>query len=237
MQTQFILSLPRQHKSLHVWLTSLSGCLHTTWASVFIRLSCSPVHVLSITIENSVVSLAQTARNLLVTLDDQVSFAANITVTTCSCRFILHSIRRIRLFLTLETAQVLVQALVILHLDYCNSPGLPPTQIFLESDSRHWYSPTVLQIAQVHPTTRTWSNLTPKPVHYTLLLACYSLSAREAQLPLIKITSVWCPGSTVVERAPCWHQVSRNFTYLQTENSSVQTAPRPIKKKPSLSLI
>ncbi len=53
-----------------------------------------------------------------VTLDDQLSFAANIVVTTCSCRFILHIIRRIPSFLTQEAAEVLLQALVI---DFCNS--------------------------------------------------------------------------------------------------------------------
>ncbi len=83
------------------------------------------VHDLSIIIENFVVYLAQTARNLDVTLDDQQSFAANTAATARSCRFILHNIRRIHLFLTQEAAQVLVQvlvqALVISCLDYCNS--------------------------------------------------------------------------------------------------------------------
>ncbi|XP_044077145.1 uncharacterized protein LOC122887736, partial [Siniperca chuatsi] len=88
----------------------------------------SPIHDLSITNENSVVSSAQTARNLGVTLDDQLSFAANIAVTTCSCRF---NIRRMRLFVTQEAGRVLVQALVISHLHYCNSllAGVPACAI------------------------------------------------------------------------------------------------------------
>lgn len=46
---------------------------------------------LSITTESSVVSL-----NLSVTPDNQLSFVSNITVTTPSCRLILHIRRRIR---------------------------------------------------------------------------------------------------------------------------------------------
>ena len=39
-----------------------------------------------------------TARNLGVTLNSQPSLTANITATTCPCRFMLHNVRRIRPF-------------------------------------------------------------------------------------------------------------------------------------------
>lgn len=44
-----------------------------------------PLHDLSFTTENTVVSLARTKRNPAVSLDDKLSFAANITATTHSC--------------------------------------------------------------------------------------------------------------------------------------------------------
>ncbi|KAL7891115.1 hypothetical protein AOLI_G00005910 [Acnodon oligacanthus] len=46
---------------------------------------------------------------------------------TRSCRYLLYNIRRIRPFLTRDSAHVLVQSLVISRLDYCNSllAGLP----------------------------------------------------------------------------------------------------------------
>ncbi len=101
-----------QHESLRVWLTSLNGSLHTTWSSALARRKESPVHDLSINTESSEVSPAQTARNLCVTLDDQLSFAANITATTHSYRFNVHNIGRIHPFLTYKVVQVLVQALL-----------------------------------------------------------------------------------------------------------------------------
>ena len=56
-------------------------------------------------------------------LDNQLRCTANR-----SCRFALYNIRP---FLTREAAQLLVQALVIHHLDYCNSllAGLPASAI------------------------------------------------------------------------------------------------------------
>ena len=62
-----------------------------------------------------------TARNLGIILDDQLRCTANNTVVTRSCRFALYNIRRIRPFLPREAAQLLVQALVISCLNYCNS--------------------------------------------------------------------------------------------------------------------
>ncbi len=48
-----------------------------------------------------------------------------------SCRFVLHNIRKIRPFLTEHAAQLLVQALVVSRLDYCNAllAGLPSNTI------------------------------------------------------------------------------------------------------------
>lgn len=65
-----------------------------------------PIRDLSINIENIAVSLAWTVSNLGMTLNDQLSFAVNIAVTTRSCRFILSNIRS--LLHTQEVAQFLV---------------------------------------------------------------------------------------------------------------------------------
>ncbi|KAK3553718.1 hypothetical protein QTP70_007565 [Hemibagrus guttatus] len=87
----------------------------------------SPAQVLAISLSNSMISPSATARNLVVTMDNQLSFSSHVTNVTRSCRFLLYNIRRIRPFLSTQATQVLVQSLVILRLDYCNSllAGLP----------------------------------------------------------------------------------------------------------------
>ncbi len=49
------------------------------------------------------------------------TFKDHIAKTARSCRFALHNIRKIRPFLTQHAAQLLVQALVISRLGYCNA--------------------------------------------------------------------------------------------------------------------
>ncbi|XP_062422208.1 LOW QUALITY PROTEIN: uncharacterized protein LOC134132996 [Pungitius pungitius] len=81
----------------------------------------SPTQDLTVNFGDSVLTPTQSARNLGLTLDSQLSLTANIAATTRSCRYTLYNIRRIRPLLTQKAAQVLIQALVISRLDYCNS--------------------------------------------------------------------------------------------------------------------
>ncbi len=57
----------------------------------------------------------------MVRVDDQLSFTDHIATTARSCRFAFYNIRKIRLFLSEQAAQLLVQALVLFRLDYCNA--------------------------------------------------------------------------------------------------------------------
>ena len=90
-----------------------------------------PLTDLSISIDNTTVLPSQTAKNLGVILDNQLSFSAYIAATARSCRFSLYNIRKIRQFLTKEATQILVQSLIISRLDYCNVllAGLPASDI------------------------------------------------------------------------------------------------------------
>ena len=56
---------------------------------------------------------------------------ANVNKTCNSSFFHLHNIRRIRKYLSTESAKLLVHAFVISRIDYCNSLlyGLPQTQL------------------------------------------------------------------------------------------------------------
>ncbi len=88
-------------------------------------------HNFSIQLGSSTITSSRTARNLGVVIDDQLSFTDHIATTARSCRFALYNIRKIRTFLSEQAAQLLVQALVLSRLDYCNAllAGLPACTI------------------------------------------------------------------------------------------------------------
>ncbi len=85
----------------------------------------------TIQLGSSTITPSSSVRNLVVIFDYQLSFKEHIVKTARSCRFALHNIRKIRPFLTQHAAQLLVRALVISRLDYCNAhlAGLPSNTI------------------------------------------------------------------------------------------------------------
>ncbi len=80
---------------------------------------------------SSAITPSKTARNLGVVIDDKLNFTDHITKTARSCRFTLYKIKKIRPFLWEHATQLLVQALVLSRLDYCNAllAGLPASSI------------------------------------------------------------------------------------------------------------
>ncbi len=88
-------------------------------------------HDFTLQLGSSTITPSASVRNLGVIFDDQLTFKEHIAKTARSCRFALHNIRKIRPFLTEHAAQLLVQALVISRLDYCNAllAGLPSNTI------------------------------------------------------------------------------------------------------------
>ncbi len=88
-------------------------------------------HDFTFQLGSSTIAPSTSVRNLGVIFDDQLTFKEHIAKTARSCRFALHNIRKIRPFLTEHAAQLLVQALVVSRLDYCNAllAGLPSNTI------------------------------------------------------------------------------------------------------------
>ncbi len=88
-------------------------------------------HDFTIQLGSSIITPSTSVRSLGVIFDDQLTFKEHIAKTARSCRFALHNIRKIRPFLTEHAAQLLVQALVVSRLDYCNAllAGLPSNTI------------------------------------------------------------------------------------------------------------
>ncbi len=88
-------------------------------------------HNFTFQLGSSTITPSKTARNLGVVIDDKLNFTDHITKTARSCRFALYNIKKIRPFLWEHATQLLVQALVLSRLDYCNAllAGLPTSSI------------------------------------------------------------------------------------------------------------
>ncbi len=88
-------------------------------------------HNFTFQLGSSTITSSKTARSLGVVIDDKLNFSDHIAQTARSCRFALYNIRKIRPFLSEHATQLLVQALVLSRLDYCNAllAGLPANSI------------------------------------------------------------------------------------------------------------
>ncbi|KAK3511532.1 hypothetical protein QTP70_009323 [Hemibagrus guttatus] len=126
----------------------------------------SPAQDLVISLSNSMISPSASARNLGVTMDNQLSFSSHVTNVTRSCRFLLYNIRRIRPFLSTQATQVLVQSLVISRLDYCNSllSGLPLNAIRPLQMIQNAAAPLVFNLPKFSHTTPLLRSLHWLPV-------------------------------------------------------------------------
>ncbi len=117
-------------------------------------------HNFSIQLDSSTITPSRTARNLGVVINDQLSFTDHIATTARSCRFALYNIRKIRPFLS-EQATLLVQALVLSRLDYCNAllAGLPacvikPLQLIQNAAARVVFNePKKAHVPSLHQVT------------------------------------------------------------------------------------
>ena len=84
-------------------------------------------HNFNIKITSSSFTSTKAARNLSVMIDNQLSFSGHVASVSQSCCFALYNIRKIRPYLILYAIQLLVQLMVISHLDYSKAllGGLP----------------------------------------------------------------------------------------------------------------
>ncbi|XP_070960633.1 uncharacterized protein [Oncorhynchus clarkii lewisi] len=92
-----------------------------------------PLKDLSIKVDNYTVSPSLSAKNIGVTLNNTLSFSANIKQWPAAAiwEYLLYNFRIVQLYLAHEVAQVIIQVIVLCRLDYCNSlfAGLPACAI------------------------------------------------------------------------------------------------------------
>ena len=75
----------------------------------------------SIKVDNDRVTASESAKNLGLTLDQTLSLEKHISGVVKSCRYHLRELWHIRKYLSEDTAKIIVHALIISKLEYCNS--------------------------------------------------------------------------------------------------------------------
>ncbi len=141
-------------------------------------------HDFTIQLGSSTITSSALVRNLGVIFDDQLTFKEHIAKTAWACRFALHNIRKIRSFLTEHAAHLLVQALVISRLDYCNAllSGLPsntikPLQMIQNAAARLVFNEPMLHLS-LFPCTGYQLQLASSSRHW-----CLHIEQPQAQHP------------------------------------------------------
>ncbi len=132
-----------------------------------------------------------------------MTFKEHIAKTAQSCRFALHNIRKIRPFLTEHAAQLLVQALVISRLDYCNAilDGLPsntikPLQIIQNAAARLVFNEPKRANVTPHFISLHWLPVAARIQFKTLMLA-YRTTTGSAPTYFHSLLRIYTPSRSL----------------------------------------
>ncbi len=206
-------------------------------------------HDFTIQLGSSTITPSASVRNLGVIFDDQLTFKEHIAKTARSCRFALHNIRKIRPFLTEHAAQLLVQALVISRLDYCNAllAGLPsntikPLQMIQNAAARLVFNEP--KRAHVTPlfVSLHWLPVAARIQFKTLILA-YRTTTGSAPTYFHSLLRIYIPSRSlrsaserrlVVPSQRGSKSLSRTFSF--TAPGRWNDLPTPIRNAGSLSI-
>ncbi len=176
-------------------------------------------HDFTIQLGSSTITPSSLVRNLGVIFDDQLTFKEHIAKTARSCRFVLHNIRKIRPFLTEYATQLLVQALVISRLDYCNAllAGLPsntikPLQMIQNAAAQLVFNEHMLHI-YLSPCTSSRLQLASSSRHW-----CLHIEQPQAQHP--PTSTHWWQSTSPPEVWDLWVSVTSWCHNREAQNRS-----------------
>ncbi|CAJ0962950.1 unnamed protein product [Ranitomeya imitator] len=162
---------------------------------------------LSIKINEITLSPVPKIRCLGVTLDSALSFKPHIQALATSCRLQLKNISRIRPFLNPHSTKMLMHALIISRLDYCNillcglpSNTLTPPQAILNSAARlinlsPRYTPASPLCKSLH-----WLPISQR-IQFKLLTLIYKAIHNLSPPYISTLISQYLPSHAVLEKA------------------------------------
>ncbi len=157
-------------------------------------------HKFAFQLGSSTITPSKTARNLGVMIDDQLTLSDHIAKTARSCRFALFKIKKIRSFLSEHASQLLVQALVLSRLGYCNAllAGLPakPLQLIQKMEAIHIFN----ELKRTH-VTLLFINLYWLPIaariQFKALIFAYRSTSGPAPLYLNSLLQTYMPSRSL----------------------------------------
>ncbi len=169
-------------------------------------------HNFTFQLGSSTITPSKTTRNLGVVIDDQLNFSDHITKTARSCRFALYNFKKIRPFLSEHATQLLVQALVLSRLDYCNTllagllaSSIKPLQLIQNAAARLIFN----EPKRTHVTS-LFINLHWLPIaariKFKALMFAYRTTTDSAPLYLNSLLQTYMPLEA------CLLQVKRRIT-------------------------
>ncbi len=160
-------------------------------------------HNFTFQLGSSTITPSKTARNLGVVIDDKLNFTDHITKNDRSCRIALYNIKMIRPFLLELATQLLVQALVLSRLDYCNAllAGLPassikPLQLIQNAAGRLIFN----ELKRTHVTplfiNLHWLRIAAR-IKFKALMFAYRTTSGSAPLYLNSLLQTYMPSRSL----------------------------------------
>ncbi len=174
-------------------------------------------HNFTFQLGSSNITPSKKARNLGVVIDDKFNFTDHITKTVRSCRFALYNIKKIRPFLSEHATQLLVQALVLSRLDYCNAllAGLPassikPLHLIQNAAARlNFNEPKRTQFINLH-----WLPIAAR-IKFKALMFAYRTTSGSAPLYLNSLLQTYMPSRSF-SLCPASERLFRPLTYIKS---------------------
>ncbi len=148
-------------------------------------------HNFAFQLGSSSITPSKTTRNLGVGIDDKLNFSDHITKTARSCSFALYNIKKIRPFLWEHATQLLIKALVLSRLDYCNAllAGIPassikPLQLIQNAAARlNFNEPKIMHVTPLFIILH-WLPIAAQCIKFIVLLCAYRTTSGSAPLYL-----------------------------------------------------
>ena len=123
-QDETIRSMETCISDVQQWMTSYKLMLHddkTEFIVIASRHLLKRAAVNTIRVRDCYVSKVSVVRNLGAWFDDQLTMAEHITKMCNAAFYLMHNIRRIRKYLSMDAATTLIHSFVSSRIDYCKS--------------------------------------------------------------------------------------------------------------------